>query len=450
MPLASFRLNTLSRRMAAVVPARVASTYSNSSMVTGTGKFNTGLFTPSNFGAGTGTVTLPATLDRPWTIDFWIWIDSNNTDGSGGSAVININNQVYIQWGSTDGFRIWTSGLTLLSNLGTSGITRGGWNHFALQRAAGSNTWNIWTNGTSRGTLSNSGTASLTTFQFGKNINSGNFGSDFSTRNGFDEVRISKSLRYTAGTSFTPATSQYVNDADTVALFHCESTSQTDDPTPPGFFLRTPKTVTRSGNAQVSTAQSQFGGASALFDGSGDYLTITSANPSTDFSFGTGDFTLECWVRFTNVTVQNQAILNFRDNSFANTLSFNPNGAGKIAYTDGVAWRNTTTTIAVNTWYHVCAVRNSGVIRIYVNGTQEYSQTLTNNFGQPRGPRIGTFEDQFSFFNGYIDEVRISNTARYTSNFTVPTAPFVNDTNTLLLIHCDGANASTTFTDDNS
>jgi len=214
-------------------------------------------------------------------------------------------------------------------------------------------------------------------------------------------------------------------------------------------IARNANSVTPFGNAQVSTAQSQFGGASLLLDGSGDYLTI-SGDPTTNFNFGTGDFTLECWVRFTNITVQNQAILNFRDNSFANTLSFNNNNAGKIAYTDGIAWRNTTTTIAVNTWYHVCAARNSGVIRIFVNGTQEYSQTLTNNLGQPRGVRIGTFEDLFAFFNGYIDEVRVSNIARYTANFTVPTAPFVNDANTLLLLHMDGANASTTFTDDNA
>jgi endonuclease YncB( thermonuclease family) len=52
--------------------------------------------------------------------------------------------------------------------------------------------------------------------------------------------------------------------------------------------------------------------------------------------------------------------------------------------------------------------------------------------------------------DGYIDEIRISNTARYTANFTPSTVAFVNDGDTLLLIHADGADASTTFIDDNS
>jgi hypothetical protein len=52
-------------------------------------------------------------------------------------------------------------------------------------------------------------------------------------------------------------------------------------------------------------------------------------------------------------------------------------------------------------------------------------------------------------FNGYLDEVRISNIARYTAAFTPSTTPFQSDANTVLLLHMDGTNASTVFTDDN-
>ena len=46
-----------------------------------------------------------------------------------------------------------------------------------------------------------------------------------------------------------------------------------------------------------------------------------------------------------------------------------------------------------------------------------------------------------------MDEVRISNSARYTSNFTPDTSVFSNDSNTILLIQSDTTNGSTTFVD---
>jgi len=73
-------------------------------------------------------------------------------------------------------------------------------------------------------------------------------------------------------------------------LLHCDgsngSTTFTDN-------SPSPKTVTANGNASVSTAQSKFGGASAVFDGTGDYLSLDG---SSGFAFGTGDFTIEFWL----------------------------------------------------------------------------------------------------------------------------------------------------------
>jgi hypothetical protein len=56
-----------------------------------------------------------------------------------------------------------------------------------------------------------------------------------------------------------------------------------------------PKTVTAVGDAQISTAQSKFGGASIAFDGNGDYLDASSSN---QYAIGTEDFTVEGWVYF--------------------------------------------------------------------------------------------------------------------------------------------------------
>ena len=53
--------------------------------------------------------------------------------------------------------------------------------------------------------------------------------------------------------------------------------------------------VTAYGNAQISSTQSKFGGASAYFDGNGDYLEVSDNNL---FNFGNGDFTIEFWIYF--------------------------------------------------------------------------------------------------------------------------------------------------------
>ena len=60
-----------------------------------------------------------------------------------------------------------------------------------------------------------------------------------------------------------------------------------------------PKTVTAVGNAQISTAQSKFGGGSIAFDGTGDYLTTPN---NSDYQFGTSDFTVECWINTTDTS----------------------------------------------------------------------------------------------------------------------------------------------------
>src|SRR3989339_404521 len=59
-----------------------------------------------------------------------------------------------------------------------------------------------------------------------------------------------------------------------------------------------PKTVTANGDAIQTTAQFKFSSKSGVFDGTGDYLSLAD---SEDWNFGTGDFTIDCWVRFNTV-----------------------------------------------------------------------------------------------------------------------------------------------------
>jgi hypothetical protein len=205
---------------------------------------------------------------------------------------------------------------------------------------------------------------------------------------------------------------------------------------------RTAKTITAT-NVTVSTTQSRFGGASAFFD-----PALTTYNleitPATDFTFGTANFTVEMWVYVNNVAV----LRNFwSSNSTSQSLFFYIQTNRSLNfYTDATGQINGLSGgIALNTWTHVALSRSSGTTRGFINGTQAFSTATVWNSTGPLNAWIGRND-----MSGYIDEVRVSNIARYTSNFTAPSAAFTNDANTILLVHCNGTNGSTSFPDDNA
>jgi len=192
-------------------------------------------------------------------------------------------------------------------------------------------------------------------------------------------------------------------------------------------------TITANGNAQISTAQSKFGGASMYFDGSGDYLTIAD---DTSFHVGSGDFTIEFWIYRSTAVDMN--IINKRTSSAASVqwLYFQINASGVLrlwATSDNSNWDIANsfnfgnTALSTGQWYHIALVRNVQEFATYVNGTKS-SNTFTSSASITTG---GTNTVQIGgdpafnggYVNGYIDDFRITKgVARYTSNFTSPTA----------------------------
>jgi hypothetical protein len=205
------------------------------------------------------------------------------------------------------------------------------------------------------------------------------------------------------------------------------------------FSQRTAKTITANGNAAVSTAQKKFGAGSVVFDGTGDDLVVAS---NADFAFGNGDFTVECWVYRSNASrVEWIAHWGTIGANYAGALY--ASGANLIYATSGTT-RITGSNVlpTANTWYHVAVSRSSGVTRLFVNGTQRGSSyTDANTYAQGL-VKIGSYSNA-NYFLGYIDEIRLSNSARYTGAFTSSSTAFENDANTVLLVH-----ANTDITDD--
>ena len=133
----------------------------------------------------------------------------------------------------------------------------------------------------------------------------------------------------------------------------------------------TPKTVTALLQAQVDTAQFKFGSSSALFDGVGDYL---SSPDHSDFVVGSGDFTAECWVRFSDTT--KTAMFMSQWDAGASQMSWGIlwNGSTQLALTTSVngstnvGLGNWTWAPSNGVWYHVAFVRSGTSLLIYVDG----------------------------------------------------------------------------------
>jgi len=210
-------------------------------------------------------------------------------------------------------------------------------------------------------------------------------------------------------------------NANTVLMLHGNgtdaSTTFTDD-SPSGH------TVTPAGNAQIDTAISKFGGASMLFDGTGDYLDLDG---SSDFAFGSGDFTIDFWIRFAALGVD---IIWDQRPTLTNGLypTIYTDGTNLLYFTDSADRITGTTNLSTGTFYHVALTRSGTSTRLFLDGTQEgstYSDSNTYLNGSSR-PRIGDMG--FSSGNeitASIDEIRVQKgEAWWTGNFTPRTIPW--------------------------
>lgn len=180
-------------------------------------------------------------------------------------------------------------------------------------------------------------------------------------------------------------------------------------------------TVTASGNAQISTAQSKFGGASGYFNGSSDYLTVAET-----IALGGGDFTVECWFYCGDLgSMAFQPLFEFGAGNLVVALT----SSGAVTTSQAFVVALGTSDDAVvqaQQWTHCAAARSSGILELYVNGISVLSVPTGADFTTYNSdlPRVAADHAGF-FFDGYIDDLRITQgVARYTATFTPPTDTF--------------------------
>ena len=221
--------------------------------------------------------------------------------------------------------------------------------------------------------------------------------------------------------------------------------------------LSTNNTMTAVGNCVLSTTAYEFGTASAYLNASGNTFIQCASN--SNFIMGTGDFTVEMWIRPSANTVSGFL---YDTGPIGSAYDYRPQlqiATGQIIYS-GYGYTTQITgnvTITANTWNMVAVARSGTSTKLFWNGTQVGSTfTDTQNYSDSGGNvRIGatTYDAVPAGLTAatYIDEIRVSKgIARYTANFTPPTSPFTTDSYTSLLLHCDGTNGSTVILDSSS
>ena len=398
----------------------------------------------SNAFDGSGDyLTIPSSSTFSFSGDFtweaWVYLPvttsgteivSKHVSGVTGWYSLSINSSLLVN------FTIWNSSNTSNNAVTSNALTVGAWNHIAGGRNG--STVFACLNG-SYASVALTVTPRTTDAVVTIGINSGGSGSSL---NGYlSNLRCVSAAVYTG--NYTVPTTPLTAITNT-QLLTCQSNRFKDNS---GNSVA----LTASGNASVQNFQPftlpalqytpQVFGGSGYFDGSGD--GVTSAN-NIGFAFGTGDFTYEAYYYSLDTGASQRGMFDTRVNSSSTAgVLMREDSSGFLVYINGGTLFTASGRVPY-TWQHIALVRNSGTIRLYVNGVQANSAANSTNFTDPNCRISGFIDTQASPYGyyGYIGSARvIKGTCLYPSGttFTPPTAPLTPVTNTQLLLSMTNA-----------
>ena len=353
----------------------------------------------------TNTVTTIGTQD--FCLEAWVYCFSTTSYACIiGNDVAGPSQGCFIEMGTTRG--IWLGGPEV--SLGSARYNQ--WFHVVFCRVSG--TYAGFLNGTRQATGAFSFNLS-TAMKIGINNYVGGSSSGFGTTGYISDGRVTvgSSPYSPSSTTITVPTAPLTAVSNTVFLANMTNAGITDS-----AMINDLQTV---GDAKISTTQSKFGGSSMSFDGTGDYLLGQTTQQT--LTFGTGNFTVECWAYPVSYVSPVGGILDSGSGVNGNRFSLVLYANGKIYIDNNTNLLISTTTISTGTWTHIAICRSNGTMTMYFNGTSVGSVASSTNFSETYN-RIGSTVDGYSF-NGYIDDLRVTKGyARYTSNFSVPTTAF--------------------------
>jgi len=184
-------------------------------------------------------------------------------------------------------------------------------------------------------------------------------------------------------------------------------------------------TININGDTSINTSIKKYGNSSIYFDGTGDYLTVPS---STDWNFGTDDFTIDFWIYHTSSGVNDGIICNANgvdNNTEYLRIVVQTANAIEFRLRDGASGNEVnvnSNAIVTNQWVHVACIRESGFMHLFIDGTEQGTSTASSHnvqFGTTEGLKIGLRRSS-DYLKGNLDNIRITKgTALWTSNFNV-------------------------------
>ena len=354
-------------------------------------------------GSGESLVVDATVISQSGNFTFEGWAYSNSTASQtiGGQYSGGGTGRMVI-YSDSGNIRFYQNASPAISYNGSSGKLLNQWCHFVLMRT-GSNIA-LYINGVR---VHNVTAANIEQSDFivGAENSSGN-----NSMNGYiSNIRCTSSAVYSEGTSITVPTAPYSTVTNTNLLLNMADGQAIDS--------AAQNNLTLYGNAKISTGQAKFGNTSMVFDGTGDYVALSGSH-----AFSTGDYTIEMFVYHTSISGQQT----YFSDAYANT-------AGVYFYKDsnhklGLYYSGQIVTgsgnVPANQWVHVSVCRASGTSRLFLDGVLQGSASDTTNLTQTAysiGDSVGTSSGEFI---GYIDDIRVSKMARYTSAFTAPSAAF--------------------------
>lgn len=347
----------------------------------------------------------------------WIY----NTATSGGSQYIfgqgnsagqasSISVEMYINSNRTLSGGIYVGSQKYATSTGT--IPTNIWTHVALVRN-GTNI-QLYINGTKDGENTSAGTDSAVDQSTHFSIGRGGEYNGLYFNGNIADFRFVKGDSVRTG-NFTPPTAPLTAITNTELLVQSTDAGIIDK-------SQSVQTLTLNGDVKSSTTQTKYLSSSMYFDGTGDYIDIPlDADSGCDFS--TGDFTIEGW--FYIASLATYYIADTRNpppqDAWAIFIS-----SSRLYFFDGQTSRSSTNAPATGQWVHFAITRQSNAWRMFLDGSLEAGPTsVTRSINGGTRLRIGASgaTTPGSPLNGYLSDFRITKgLARYTSNFTAPTA----------------------------